>query len=382
MNKIQNIMMELIKISLNPELEKNTRISKNEWPELYKIIIQQRVALTLFPLLDLLAYQDRPDDLLYKQWKNQVLFATAMQFRKIQQLKAIMNVFRSVGLPFILLKGLAIARFYNQPEYRLMSDLDILVENKYIPLARKTIESMEYNLRGNKKNHPFHYGYDKPGELYIELHHSLLEPGILGWRKMDGWYEHIWQHRKNVSFDGIEFSVMAEEDQIIHQILHFATHMIHAGARMSHIYDIALIIKRCGKDLDWQYMINTMETMQLLKLGLLIFNICYTYFQISIPDWLINQKVIYPEDFIERFLDEYSVQKEGSDKSTWDRLVAWNHPFVCKSILAIPLVCIIEFTVQLIKNRRTVRDSMVMTHNNIKVFLDTTRTLRILRLIN
>lgn len=382
MNKLHSILLELMKIALNPKDQSSMLINESEWPELYKLIIEQGMGSILFPVIDSLPDASKPNHLLYDQWKKRLFFTAVEQLRRTQCLKRIIDVLNSAHLPFIVIKGPAIARFYHRPEYRIMGDLDILVEDKYIQLAQQTIDSMGYTLIKNEKNHPFHFEYYKQMDLPIELHYSLYSPGLLGKKKTDDLYDHIWRHRKSISFNSIEFFVMTEEDELINQILHYVRHMIHQGAKMKNIYDMALIIQHCGKELDWIYIRSEMENLQILKFATVIFTICNTFFNIEIPESLHNQTNISPDVFLDRFLNYYSVEMDGDPehKTTWTKLTN-TIPFLCKSLLTLPVVYIIDFMVQFIKNKRGIKDALSATRNNMKLFANYVQTLKGLGLI-
>lgn len=377
MNNLQNMLLELIKIALNPEDKSSIVLHESEWPELYKLISEQGMGSILFPIISILPETSKPNRILYDQWKNQILFAAVSQLSRIQRLKRIVDNLNSVNLPFIVLKGPAIARFYDRPEYRIMGDLDILVEDKDMVLAQQTIELMGYTLLKDEDDHPFHLVYGKQGDLPIELHYSLYVPGILGHMKMNDWYRHIWRNRKLISFNGIEFYVMAEEDELINQILHFARHMLGQSAKMKNIYDTALIIRHCDKQLDWKYIMKEMEHIQILRFGTLIFSIFNKFFNIN-TDRLLNQTGMSPEVFLDKFLNYFSVEI-GTEFNTWYALIT-HVPFFCRSLLTLPVVYIIDFMAQLIKNKRTIKDSLLVTSYNMKLFASKVQTITIIGL--
>lgn len=361
----------------------NTRLNfipEADWHDLYKIIFEQGMGMILFPVASRLPEESRPDPKLFGSWKKQVLFAATMQLYKVQQLKDILETFKLAGIPVIVFKGPAIARFYDKPECRLMSDVDILVESKDKFHAQKEIENMGYTLVIGEDDHPMHCGYHKKGSLNIELHNSLLHPGFLGLRQVDGWYRHIWEYSRVISTNGLEFRAMAVEDELINQLLHFATHLIYAGARMKHLYDIALTINNCENDLDWQYIKDTLKTIKLLKFGTLVFTICQKYLHVIIPEDMITPiKGITVDEFLDRFLTKYSIEKEPGDQKGW-KMISWRLPVLCKYSIMLPFALLIEVFVQIGIHKGKVLFSLHNSWNNIKIFRSKTRTLKSLGL--
>lgn len=376
MNKTQTTLLRLIKNLLISDDEQLV-IQKSEWRELYSLIIQQNLVSILYPVINRLPKESQPEPALQENWKNNLLFFAGLQIRHMQQMKIILDQFDNAKVPVIVIKGPAIARFYEYPECRFMSDLDVLIEDKYMPLAQRSVEAMGYQFVVEEENHPMHKAYFKDGQMLIELHYSLLEPGILGWRDMRKWYGHIWENKEDIIFEGLNFSVMPKEDELINQVLHMATHMFHGGSSIRHLYDIALFINHCGQELDWNYVEDTMKDIRLLQFGKIVYSTCHDYFGIHIPEHMKTAKGMTSEQFMERFVNEYCVNKKTAHQRVWQRL-AWKMPVLCRSLITLPIVYVLEYWVQLTKHKRNPCSSMVATYYNMQIFADRVRTLRML----
>lgn len=377
MNKYQIKLVELIKSELNPDTIKNLSIVKKDWPEMYSLIIQQGLVSVLYPVMNLLGEDVKPEPTLGENWKYNVLINATHQLRRIQQLNSIVEQFDAAELPIIVIKGPAIARFYDNPECRSMSDLDILVEDKYLTQARQIIESMGYELVIDQDDPSMHYGYKKPGHLYIELHYGLMEPSTLGWRDLNQWYRHIWENRKMITFEDVEISVMAEEDEIINQVVHLAIHMLYGGVRMKHLYDIALLIKSCRTELDWDYIGAMLKGIKLLQFGRLVFTTCNDFLGTEIPEQIKTNKGMTSEQFIDIFLNKYCIKRTVKNQRVW-RWLACKKPALYRSLMTLPIIYVLEYWVHLTKFKRNPWSSLVATNYNIKIFADRVRTQQIL----
>lgn len=375
MDNIQRKLIDFIKFALT-ERDSDISISSEEWPQLYKMLYRQGMAGILFPCINRLPSTSKPEQNLYENWKNNVLSMVALQIRQVQEVKNIISKLNSLDISIIVFKGLAISRLYEQPELRAMGDIDILIHDKDMKITQQLVESMGYIMEEEAEDHPMHRLYVKPRSIDIEIHNSLLVPGVLGKRKMQAWYDHIWLNYENISIEGMEFSVMAKEDELVNQILHLATHMIHGGSRMRHIYDIALITKLWGDDLDWSYIKTIIEQINITKFAELIFGICHHYFDLSWPDLTLISGIDHIDAFVKKFLDE----NNGTRGAIWTR-IAWGYPYLCKSLISLPYVYVWEFLFQLKQNNWSFSESYLLANQNIKVFRDDIVSFRYLGLI-
>lgn len=374
-NTIQKQFMEWIGAVLNDDNDGMQSIDILDWPDYFKLMLEQGLYFTLFPVINHLPDHKKPDKALLNDYKKLIIPRVSIQIQYLQNIKQIIGLFKSADIPVIVFKGPSIARFYDEPEYRMMSDLDILVKAEDKIRAQQLIETMGYKIEIKEDDHPMHCGYRKKGAIFIELHTSLLHPGYLGSRRVMEWYSHIWECSKFVSFEGMAFLAMAEEDELINQILHFATHLIYAGAKMKHLYDMALLIKKCEDTLDWQYILNTLKTTNLLVLGRLIFTISMKYFHINIPSALIDEQTINVDLFIGKFLNEYSMEKEEGDQKGW-RAISWRFPLICKYKALLPVAWIIEVILQLSIHKGKIFLCIKKSIKNIKVFLNKAKMLK------
>ncbi|MGE5405976.1 MAG: nucleotidyltransferase family protein [Candidatus Saccharibacteria bacterium] len=376
MKKYQEKLIRLLQLALHPGEKNDLEITKGDWPDLFSLIIQQGLVSVIYPVIDSIDDDKQPENALKQNWKYNFLSNATIQVQRIKQIHSIIDSFNSAGVSVIVIKGPAIARFYASPECRSMSDLDLLVQDNSSLKAQQTIEAMGYRLYVNE-DRALHQGYSKAGHLNVELHYSLLETDILGPRDMSNWYTHIWSHRKSITFEDMVFSIMSEEDELINQILHMATHMFHGGVRMRHLYDIALLIKHSGPQLDWGYIEDTMRNIRMLEFGKLVFTTSHDYFGVEIPARLHATKGISSEQFIDSFMNEYCVDKPSGHQRVWRRL-AIKMPFLCRSLITLPIVYVLEYWVQLTRHKRNPCSSLVATHYNMKIFTDRVRTLKML----
>jgi hypothetical protein len=375
MNNVQSSLIKLSGLSLGTEKIVINKEIILDWKLLYETAVEQGMAERIFPVIEKLPDDIKPDSAIFKNWAQVVRRLIFQRMIYTQQIYLILANFNKDNIPIIMLKGLSIARFYEKPEYRTMSDLDILVEDKFINKAQRAIESMGYIIDGNEESSPLHFAYKKTGSLCIELHCGLVHSEFLGRRQTNNWYQHIWEYRQTIISEGITFSAMSVEDELINQIVHFATHMVYFGTQLKHLYDIALIIKVCDVDLDWDYIETTLVEIGFYEFSKLLFDVCVRLFQVNVPSHMVNVRYITSDQFIDDFLNYYSVEKTIGDSKGWLTIVC-RFPSFYKYPCLFPLACIIEYLAQLKIHKIKILFVLRNSRRNIKIFSKKIRILR------
>jgi hypothetical protein len=162
--------------------------------------------------------------------------------------------------PALWLKGLILAeRLYGRFEARHCGDLDILVEQGYLPdaekvLARVGFEPYHPSLPG-QEFHPMaahHAMWSlRLGDdwlLIVELHHRLSGPPACQPAS-----ERLLEHSRMVDFQGQAFRIPALEDELLILCLH-AHH--HNYSLLRCLMDVAEYVKKYRCQLDWHKLVR------------------------------------------------------------------------------------------------------------------------------
>lgn len=317
MNELQKNLVGLACASLGtrPFQPKNRPFLN--WDNLYQAAAGQGMIGQLYPAVEKLPDENLQDSQALTRWKKHVMQVFLHRVLNGPPIAEILKAFRSIGIPLIILKGLAIARYYEMPQYRSMSDLDILVRSEDIPTAKQVLEDLGYQLAAHEDHHPMHLEYTRAGGIFVELHRALVHPGLLGHRELDEWYEHIWRHRVEVESEGLQFSAMGAEDELINQIIHFASHTVLIGAKFKHLFDIALLIQSRRNSLDWGYIDQTLKTTGFHRFAGLVLSACASLFHIPVPASLASVPERIHRRFVDDLLNVYSVQQLPEDWKAW-----------------------------------------------------------------
>ena len=174
----------------------------------------------------------------YQSFLYNAIYRYQQQNYELERIRALLE---RIGVPFILLKGSVIRKFYPEPWMRTSCDIDILVRKADLDKAQNTIiQELGYERKGNS-THDISF-FSKSG-VCLELHFELkepefTEPPIL----LD-----IWNSQEIASVSEYEYA-MSPELFLLYHIYHMAKHFIHGGCGIKPVVDLWIIKNKMGFD--------------------------------------------------------------------------------------------------------------------------------------
>lgn len=322
MNRYQRVVVNCLTHLLDPRKETNIgQVDHEELKHILEIAKVQGVGALVFPLL----YKHCKEYGLWNEdWqrlRDVVLDIALKNSIYIKQTEALIHWFDQGNIPVMVLKGIAIGRLYPNPEYRLMSDVDIYVRPTDWEAARNLLVNNGYVQAEADDYNVLHVAFRKANAITVELHRNLIHTDYLGQREKDDWYKGFWDRKRQVSLKNMTFCAMSVEDEFIHQVTHFSAHFVYHGVKVKHLFDMALITKAGGEHFDWEYVTTNLKTLGFLEFARLLLSVCKKYFGTVIPpdwEWLDDHEV---EQFMELLLNHFSYERKKGDFDSWVRVM-------------------------------------------------------------
>jgi len=180
--------------------------------------------------------------------------------------KKIVSELNAQGIVPTLLKGISISSsYYPKPHYRMMRDIDILVDVEEIDKVEKILPCLDYKQRStySKKfystlHHTMPWQHCKD-EIWIEVHKRLFPKTSPCYNSPIFQLEIIQQEKIIDDFYGLKVYRLSKEFQIVYIATHWAERFkLHGGVFA--LLDIALIINKHNDELDWDKIISWSNT--------------------------------------------------------------------------------------------------------------------------
>lgn len=184
--------------------------------------------------------------------------ATAQMGIHFSNLAQIKNAFGQKNIPLVLLKGAALGQtVYDDPLWRIMSDIDLWVQAADVPRAVGALLALGYQQRQAKAERPLALQQQSKGEICFVQPNAVWGLIELQWSPFAGWWVQrtavidetaVWSRQEPLP-DGLAYQ-LAPEDMILHSAIHMAINHQFDILTTRHLVDIALIARKQG--VDWQ----------------------------------------------------------------------------------------------------------------------------------
>jgi len=183
--------------------------------------------------------------------------------RLLDNLKKILIKLEAEKIPCIVLKGPALLNMvYDDPGIRQMSDLDLLVTWNDLEKTRKVLIDLGYNnefpymSKWHRKKHFQLRKHLMPlynSAAYIEVHWDVLPYP----NSSEKYLHEIWNEKVKLHGGGFKIETLKPEHFIQFCTIHIESHGKVEDVQLRLYTDIAELIYKYGKQLDWKYIIES-----------------------------------------------------------------------------------------------------------------------------
>jgi len=178
--------------------------------------------------------------------------------RMLHELRNILHALQAADIPVILLKGACLAEVvYGNIALRTMDDVDLLVKPADLARALDVLRTLGYVAA-----HPFEIESErhllqhmpplsKRGGVTLELHWTMVDPRH-NLHFDDNDLEQVWSRATPVKIGDLQVLMPSPADLLWHLCLHASVQHYFNGIGLRGFWDIALVIRRYGQEIDWE----------------------------------------------------------------------------------------------------------------------------------
>ncbi len=218
------------------------------------------------------AVSDLAPEAIRREFLKHNAFAVSRHFTFESEISKIRKAFGSSKIPFMLLKGNVIKKFYPNPEMRSMGDIDILVKNNDIANIRNIMAGLGYSVKLERTDE---VTYFKPPFVTIEMHTQMVSDAHT---KINEYYGDGWKFARLKADCEFEYE-MKREDFFVFQVAHYAKHYATSGAGIRSVIDLWILLREWGKELDFEYINEQLTILGLDRFGTNILKLVHMWFE-------------------------------------------------------------------------------------------------------
>lgn len=242
------------------------------WKEIYKLAKIHNLIVIIFSAINKIPNQYKPSSDIYSKFKKDVLLCVQHNVISSKLNEEVINTFIKEKLEHIPIKGYILKAFYPSIEYRSMSDIDILIKKEDRERSHKILQRLGYE-NFIKDSYVWNY---KKNKSHIEMHTELIEEEIKQDIDFKKYFSNPWEY--TVPLKGDYSYTLNKDYHFIYLLVHIAKHFYGCGCGVRMIMDIAVYINQFKEELDWNYIWQELEKLDLKLLGQNILVICNKWF--------------------------------------------------------------------------------------------------------
>lgn len=267
-------------------------ISEEEWESLLELSIRHQILPVFFDTVyDCPAFSSLSKEKVQSA-KHQMLCQIMVQNRKTEEFLELYKKLLEAGLTPMVVKGIICRSLYREPDYRASGDEDLLISADEFDLCSEIFlkNGMKYidpSCDVEKEGEVTFY--KEGGALRIELHKELFPSESQAYGYFNQIFENAAENKIIFDIKGMPIYTLNHTDHLLYLLTHAFKHFLHSGFGVRQVCDIVLYANAYGKEIDWDYIYNTMAKIHGELFSASIFDIGSRYLNFDM------EKACYPK---------------------------------------------------------------------------------------
>lgn len=286
MTNTQEVMLKILEATIHNRKYEISEIDNIDFNEMLRLSQEHNVvAITYYGLRGTKSSQMLSNDVL-NQFKKQTFSHSSHQMSHMKNVTSILAKFEENNIKAVVLKGLVVRNFYPRPEFRTMSDADIVVKEENLDKAIELITNLGYveKVRTNVD-----ICYIK-GNSIIELHWKLINPGRINGG--ENFENEIWDDLIEVNVGDSKALSLNYEDLAVHLCVHLIKHLANKGCGIRMFYDLVVLFEQNEDEINWDRFWSKIRQYNVEKAIRIVMYICREYLGMKLKTNMDNEKYI------------------------------------------------------------------------------------------
>lgn len=230
--------------------------------------------------------QNKPSGDLYTKWKTLYAFSIQRHYNQIMARDMIVDALNNYGIRNLELQGTVMKTLYPYPEWRMMSDIDFIIDKENLDAVENIVKELDYDT---KRPNGFEVdAYGKNG-IAVEFHSNFFDPKSIC-------YGTITDAFSTATKIGNTYSYKSSDTIFyLYNLLHCIKHHLQRGAGIRRIMDIYVLRTNLYEKIDLKYIDDVLIKNGYKKIADELFSVAEKWFgdKISKIDVIKIEEQIY-----------------------------------------------------------------------------------------
>lgn len=301
--QLQNkLFLEALKASLtNKKVNWDFEISLEIWRKLFALAEAHKVLPLIFEAVYDCPAVKYADENFFASIRRRSVSVMVLQIQKTSEFLKLYKHLQEQEIQPLVVKGIVCRQLYPNPDLRVSSDEDLLVDEKSFVEFVEILQS--YGMRAT--NPPAEIedadeiGFiDGNNVSYIELHKHLFAKSSEAYGDLNRYFADAFHNCVSMEVQGTVIYTLEPGAHLFYLICHAFKHFLHSGFGIRQVCDIVLFANAYGQQIDWQQMLCQCREIRADKFAAALFKIGKNYLVFD------EEKAGYPQSWREIEVDE------------------------------------------------------------------------------
>ena len=258
-----------------------------DWNEICKEGITQTVLPLIYKVLgDVMPPEEKT------KWQHLIYRMLANNVQVLFEHKQVHEIFERERIPYVIIKGACSAKFYPEPQLRMMGDVDFVVKKKDLTRARAVLNKEGF-IWTEDKEHPAHHIYHK-GRSTWEMHWTMY--GIPTGENGKNTREFFDEIIETAVYDAEGYIIPDEFHHGLVLLIHTVGHLMNTGIGVRHLCDWAVFAEKFDDNEFRNIFEESLKICGLWRFAQLLTQLSIKYLGMSEKAWAM-------EDVDDEYLD-------------------------------------------------------------------------------
>jgi N-acetylglucosaminyldiphosphoundecaprenol N-acetyl-beta-D-mannosaminyltransferase len=226
-----------------------------------------------------------------------------------QTFSEIITTFNKLGIDFITLKGVILAKWlYEDVSLRKISEIELLLPEKDLHVAVETLKKRGFALENNDfqikpeslgeiVSYPVLVRNNIPVKLFVRLH------GASNSYKID--IDKVFKKTEVFWISGTDIRMLSLYDMLIHLCVNFHEHFITGYVELKAFFDIVGILDIHAEKIKWDEFISRCKTHSCEEIVMKYIVMAHEYCNAPVPESICKKYIVYMSLNDERLFYQY-----------------------------------------------------------------------------
>lgn len=295
MKREYELFLQAVEAALkNEKVTWDMDISRDEWAELLKLSEAHRMLPMVFQAVYGCPAARRADPDLMGHYRMCAMQMVVLQTQKTAEFRPLLDILRAAGVDPLVVKGITCRELYSNPDHRLSSDEDVLIDPSKFAQCHDALTSCGFSTK-DPQNPAYELSYLRPNStLFLEIHRSLFPSESQAYGDLNRFFRDV--HSRSVVKMGIP--TLHPTDHMLYLLCHAFKHFVHSGFGMRQVCDLILFANAYGREIDWGYVLDCCRQIRAEQFAAGLFRIGWNYLGFSLEEsqYPLQWQAIYVDE--------------------------------------------------------------------------------------